>query len=195
MIDAGKTPTEILTELDQIQSRLLPHTDVGGPLVILSTVHTLKGLEFDTVVLADDFSFEALDGRPRTRKGEGENTNLVYVAVTRAKRQLFLNRSLSNQLKAYRLWDSLALPGLAKDLAPDIGNPIPCHGYRCSSSDAWELAPQDPDVAAPGSGDGGGGGGGSEGVSRKPRLFFAGSGSTGPLCKACVEGAAGEGEG
>ncbi|CAM9971639.1 unnamed protein product, partial [Scytosiphon promiscuus] len=101
-IEEGKTPMGIVEEMEELESKLQLGTNAGGPLVILSTVHKVKGLEFDTVVLADDFSFEPLDGRPLSFKSKGENTNLIYVAVTRAKRQLFLNRKLARQLRAYR---------------------------------------------------------------------------------------------
>ena len=37
-----------------------------------------------------------------------------------------------------------------------------------------------------------GGDGDGEGIPQAPRLFYAGSGSIKPLCRACVEGVAGE---
>lgn len=63
----------------------------GG--VVLATCHAAKGLEFDNVYLYDDFGFDTL------MKIEGyvssqylkEMLNLVYVAVTRAKKRLFLS--------------------------------------------------------------------------------------------------------
>jgi superfamily I DNA/RNA helicase len=59
--------------------------------LVLSTVHKCKGLEFDAVKLENDF----VDMR---RKGIGEikdeEINLMYVALTRAKKQLLLNDSI-----------------------------------------------------------------------------------------------------
>lgn len=41
-VDAGKTTTEVMSEIKGVKRMLQPHTNVGGPLVILSTVHKLK---------------------------------------------------------------------------------------------------------------------------------------------------------
>lgn len=62
-----------------------------APLV-LSTIHSAKGLEFDTV-----FLLHALDGvlphaqASRTAGGEEEERRLLYVAVTRAETHLFVS--------------------------------------------------------------------------------------------------------
>lgn len=50
------------------------------PAVVCSSVHKAKGLEWDKVVLVSD-TF-------RTKNGEGEEANIYYVAVTRAKKTL-----------------------------------------------------------------------------------------------------------
>lgn len=53
--------------------------------IILSTIHKSKGLEFDHVLLGEDF--------PTISKGLKESTvNCVYVALTRAKKTLTLNK-------------------------------------------------------------------------------------------------------
>ncbi len=47
---------------------------------VLSTVHKAKGLEFDTVVLMDDFpDFPG----PDLRQVAEDEANLIYVAITR----------------------------------------------------------------------------------------------------------------
>ena len=75
----------------------LSQEDVEGayrdekPLV-LSTIHSAKGLEFDTVVLID-----ALDGvlpneyAVKTQAELDEERRLLYVALTRAERELFVS--------------------------------------------------------------------------------------------------------
>lgn len=57
--------------------------------VFISTVHKAKGLGFDQVVLASDFEWPELKS-PNFR----ESLNVIYVAITRAKRVLVLPKSL-----------------------------------------------------------------------------------------------------
>lgn len=59
--------------------------------VILSNVHSSKGLEYSSVILGNDFML--LD---KITDDTFEELNLIYVAVTRAKNNLFLNEDLSN---------------------------------------------------------------------------------------------------
>ena len=83
------------------------------------------------------------------------------------------------------MWDSLALQGTSSDQALHMSPPPPCHGFGCECADARGV-----DAEATLDGDGGDGDG--EGIPQAPRLFYAGSGSIKPLCRACVEGVAGE---
>jgi len=70
--------------------------------IIFSTVHRSKGMEYDTVYLASDFISEAriLELKPEIEKKEVnparliEEINLLYVATTRAKNQLVIERDL-----------------------------------------------------------------------------------------------------
>ncbi|KAI5617960.1 F-box DNA helicase 1 isoform X1 [Silurus asotus] len=73
---------------------------------ILGTVHKSKGLEFDTVVVMDDFikvpcsrhNLQRMNISPGIRKALADEWNLLYVAVTRAKRTLYITKSLRNIL-------------------------------------------------------------------------------------------------
>lgn len=68
---------ETLTEVDTRCASLF--SDDSSPAVMLSSVHRAKGLEADTVfVLRDTFRMS----------GTIEEANLIYVAITRAKRRL-----------------------------------------------------------------------------------------------------------
>lgn len=60
--------------------------------VTVSTAHKAKGLEWDHVALADDFM------EPMDEKFTLEEANVAYVAVTRARRQLY---GCKNLLKQY----------------------------------------------------------------------------------------------
>ena len=76
--------------------------------VVLGSVHKSKGLEFDEVILADDFisaeatAFAAQESMQELRSGSTslsawhEEQNLLYVAATRAKWQLWANEALSS---------------------------------------------------------------------------------------------------
>lgn len=55
--------------------------------VILTTSHKAKGLEWDQVVLADDFK-SAFDNKGKLQKVDQEEDNLLYVACTRARKVL-----------------------------------------------------------------------------------------------------------
>lgn len=63
--------------------------------VFISTVHKAKGLGFDQVVLASDFEWPD-DGHP----GYKESLNVIYVAITRAKRVLVLPKNLRKWMHA-----------------------------------------------------------------------------------------------
>ncbi|CAN0068057.1 unnamed protein product [Ectocarpus fasciculatus] len=155
-----------------------------GPLMILTTVHKVKGLEYDTVVLADDFSFEPINGSSPLHKSATENANLLYVAVTRAKRQLILNKKLAHQLRYFGMWDSLALQSTTT-LCPAAG-PAPCCTEGCDCADAHGVAAAVDDHDPASLNIDGGDGGGS--LQQRPKLLYGGSGSGGPLCPACAEG-------
>ena len=65
--------------------------------VWLSTAHKSKGLEADKVLLADDFktfkSCESSDGAAMV-ENKFQEINILYVAVTRAKKYLYINENL-----------------------------------------------------------------------------------------------------
>ncbi|XP_045025569.1 F-box DNA helicase 1 isoform X1 [Daphnia magna] len=57
--------------------------------VVFSTAHKSKGMEWDTVALLDDFVPTLVSAR--VTEEQQEERNLLYVAVTRAKRNLVIN--------------------------------------------------------------------------------------------------------
>lgn len=56
--------------------------------LVLTTAHTAKGLEWDRVIIADDFTPQADPETGETRQPSRSELMLMYVAVTRAKLQL-----------------------------------------------------------------------------------------------------------
>jgi len=69
------------------------------PRIDVSTIHQAKGAEADNVALAPDISDACARALRSPEYGDGEN-RVLYVAVTRARRRLFLLRAETDQ--AYR---------------------------------------------------------------------------------------------
>ncbi|KFQ50403.1 F-box only protein 18, partial [Nestor notabilis] len=89
--------------VQQIESSHVPHEARADYLI--GTVHQAKGLEFDTVLLGDDFvQVPALSGNYQIRSDAiidmypEDEWNLLYVAVTRAKKYLLMSKSLEHLL-------------------------------------------------------------------------------------------------
>jgi F-box protein 18 (helicase) len=69
--------------------------------IILTTAHKSKGLEFNTVILEDDFFDFTEEGEQDYLPPKEEEVNLLYVALTRAQKQLALNKSLRYVLEDF----------------------------------------------------------------------------------------------
>jgi hypothetical protein len=84
-------------------SVMTPHSSAihtTEPALIYSTAHKGKGLEFDQVVLADDFA-DLLNEKGQQcgpEEIEDEDINLLYVAATRAQQALQLNSQIQTWL-------------------------------------------------------------------------------------------------
>eukprot|EP00092_Neocalanus_flemingeri_P015188 GFUD01016405.1.p1 GENE.GFUD01016405.1~~GFUD01016405.1.p1 ORF type:complete len:854 (+),score=279.75 GFUD01016405.1:80-2641(+) len=64
--------------------------DIRMADIVLSTVHKAKGLEFETVVLLNDFP-DFRDDLGRKGVVSEDEKNMIYVAITRAKTSLVMN--------------------------------------------------------------------------------------------------------
>ena len=90
------SPARLLQRLEELRTLLADHQDPPDAPLTLSTIHSSKGLEYDSVVLLDVFD-GILPAQPElccrtpedTRQYE-EDRRLYYVAMTRAKRRLVL---------------------------------------------------------------------------------------------------------
>lgn len=69
--------------------------DCNNPDVVLTTAHKSKGLEFDNVVVANDFKF----GEKNILDMPEQELNLLYVACTRAKHKLQLPDVLQDYME------------------------------------------------------------------------------------------------
>jgi len=85
---------------------------------VFSTVHKFKGLEMDNVRLLDDFSYQRLPYS--VPEHDGEEFNLLYVALTRAKKRLMLNDAL------YFLMTSSAVDCCYEEVRPPPPVPTLC---------------------------------------------------------------------
>ncbi|PHM72413.1 3'-5' exonuclease [Xenorhabdus sp. KJ12.1] len=70
--------------------------------LIVTTAHTSKGLEWNNVILNDDFVsiLEAIDSK-KPKSIVIDEMNLIYVAITRAKDRLSINSSIMELIDEY----------------------------------------------------------------------------------------------
>ena len=86
--------------VSEVLSRLARSADVAD--VTLTTVHGSKGCQFDAVSVYDDFR-GAKEKDLFFERMPTEVTRLLYVAVTRAKHALFMDRSLADRFNLTRI--------------------------------------------------------------------------------------------
>jgi DNA helicase-2/ATP-dependent DNA helicase PcrA len=81
--------------------------DDGGGCVVLMTVHSAKGLEFERVLLTgmeeEMFPYKGVD--PGEREELEEERRLAYVAITRARRQLAMIHTQTRQIFGTTRWN------------------------------------------------------------------------------------------
>jgi ATP-dependent exoDNAse (exonuclease V) beta subunit len=86
--------------VSKVLSRLAHSANAAD--VVLTTVHGSKGCQFDAVSVYDDFR-GAKEKDLFFERMPTEVTRLLYVAVTRAKRALFMDRSLADRFNLTRI--------------------------------------------------------------------------------------------
>ena len=72
--------------------------DIRAADIVVSTIHKAKGLEFDTVILLNDFAELETYGPGSGRSWPEEEKNLLYVAITRAKTTLVMNSLVRSEI-------------------------------------------------------------------------------------------------
>ncbi|CAL8323714.1 unnamed protein product [Lota lota] len=136
---------------------------------VLGTVHKAKGLEFDTVMVCDDFA-RIPCARHHLTELSGfswwdippDEWNLLYVAVTRAKSTLILTKNIRNiltQAGEYFLRSELTSSLLMDGVPPRCS--VPQCLRRVSAGAAFTM-------------------------SKRPGRFMDGVAPGGPLCERCV---------
>ncbi|GFT31484.1 f-box DNA helicase 1 [Nephila pilipes] len=76
------------------------NTNIALANFVFSTAHKAKGLEFDTVCLTDDYPITPSIDFQQRRVIDSEEANIMYVAMTRAKKSLVLSEKLLRLLLA-----------------------------------------------------------------------------------------------
>lgn len=70
--------------------------------IVLTTTHQAKGLEWDHVVISDEFTVPMISiVENRSSQWAQQNISLLYVACTRAKQRLVLSRKVAELVAAY----------------------------------------------------------------------------------------------
>ncbi|WP_297502210.1 UvrD-helicase domain-containing protein [Ferrovum sp.] len=82
--------------VDMLYKHVQAYTPSTKNQCVLTTAHKSKGLEFDHVSIADDFHLLCEDDIDR------QEANLLYVAVTRAKKNLVLNSDIRTFVSRFR---------------------------------------------------------------------------------------------
>jgi DNA helicase-2/ATP-dependent DNA helicase PcrA len=117
----------------------------GQDALQLMTVHSAKGLEFDTVFITG--LEEGLFPHENSEKADGgteEERRLMYVAITRARKRLYMSFSQTRMLHGQtrynmksRFFDELP-EGALKWLSPKVQH----HWFANRPRSAWDAAPE-----------------------------------------------------
>ncbi len=97
--------------------------------VKLMTVHASKGLEFENVFITgmeqDLFPFKHIDESDISQSGEEEERRLFYVAITRAKKKLYLSYTLLRTVYGAQRVNTPSefIEDISKDLVEDSAPP------------------------------------------------------------------------
>ncbi|WP_119328367.1 UvrD-helicase domain-containing protein [Cysteiniphilum halobium] len=93
--------------------------------IIFSTIHKSKGREWDNVVIGDDFTlFTKDDGMQELLKEQSEEFNLLYVAITRTKYKLCLEKDADKFMKRVQAYVEPIIASLPKEEVKPHPKPI-----------------------------------------------------------------------
>jgi DNA helicase-2/ATP-dependent DNA helicase PcrA len=131
-LDDFLTQMALLTNVEAEEDK----PDDDAERIKLSTIHQAKGLEFDVVfviMLCDGLFPSARSLDDGDADGEEEERRLFYVAITRAKNELYLSYPLIRAMAGYS-GDSMQIPSrflgeLPRELVEEW-NLKPAHPYR-----------------------------------------------------------------
>ncbi len=110
--------------LDEYLSQVTLTTDLDQPddgdFVTIATIHSVKGLEFKNVFICGlEDGIMPSSRSDADERGNEEERRLMYVAITRAGKRLYLTRSKSRYLYGHR--DITTPSRFISELAPELG--------------------------------------------------------------------------
>jgi len=127
VLQNGREPT-LQEYLERVALVADADTVQEGQAVLLMTVHTAKGLEFDTVLLTgmeeETFPYRGLESESNDELEE--ERRLAYVAITRARRRLYISHVASRTIfgQTRYLGPSRFLEQLPEELLERRGLPV-----------------------------------------------------------------------
>lgn len=118
--ETAENPTlaEFLNEISLVSD--LDSYEDGNDSVVLMTVHSAKGLEFPTVFIAgfEEGMFPSSQSFNEGERGLEEERRLAYVAVTRAKKELYLLHTASRMV--YGRTEAREISRFAKEIPKEV---------------------------------------------------------------------------
>ena len=111
-----KYKNNLSSTISQLKTNIIPEkNEIKENSIIITNVHKSKGLEYECVILSDDFNMDfmllgiKLDEENKkkidiVKEKDFENVNLLYVAMTRAKYLLLVNEEIlyhANNINQY----------------------------------------------------------------------------------------------
>lgn len=108
--------------------------------LVMSTVHQAKGLEFKIVLIAPDFRWKVIESAFVNRKIHCDEANILYVAITRSKCNLYLTQEASQCLNYLSGLDHVKVPIQSSSSFQSSIKKL--HDWRCE----WELLKKKSDI-------------------------------------------------
>ena len=141
--------TELTLDPPNATSDLAGRPALDEDYLILSTIHSAKGMEWDTVYLLNvvdgSFPSEFSTGRPELIE---EERRLLYVALTRAQNDLLLLAPLKFHLTAqHRLGDAHVYGGRSRFLSDKVLKNLEATAFQSSRSTGDTLTVETGDTA------------------------------------------------
>lgn len=102
--------------------------DVSANVAKIMTIHTAKGLEFNTVFVPGLVEGQFPSHKLKNRDEFEEERRLFYVAVTRAKEKLYLS-SHREKAEAFYTYPSSFLSDIDQELLNKVGRNMTCKKY------------------------------------------------------------------
>lgn len=123
----------LLEKYDEMQKYMVDEKEEAD--VIITNVHQSKGLEFDNVVLNDDFANVCSRELRHCTELNKEEYNLIYVAMTRAKLTLTLNKQMMLFLRTLERWGHEIIIGETTGMCVRCDTYGKCHEIIKSTDD------------------------------------------------------------